>query len=300
MTLKDLLNERQHDVALLIGNGINRYGATTNASSWDALLTALAQKLLNPAHAKLPSGMSLTEFYDVLELSSALGNGKSSLQAQFCDLLASWQPQAQHKRVIQWAASHGVPVLTTNFENSLGNAIGCMLQRARHPKFTAYYPWERYYGLKAIEDPCRDFAVWHINGMQCYRQSIRLGLTHYMGAVERARTLLYRGAVRLFSGADINAWAGASTWLQIIFHKPLLIFGLGLAENEVFLRWLLIERAKYFRVFPDRRQPAWYVYCAGDKNEGKRYFLQAVGVEPVEVSGFDDIYGERTWGQPEA
>lgn len=300
MTLNDILQEQCQDLALLIGNGINRYGATAAGSSWDSLLTSLAQKLMDPAHAKLPSGISLTEFYDVLELSCALGNGKSGLQAQFCELLASWESQAQHKRVMQWAQRHDVPVLTTNFENTLGNAIGCSLHRVRNPKFTAYYPWERYYGLKAIEDPRQGFAVWHINGMQCYRQSIRLGLTHYMGAVERARALLYRGPVRLFSGADINAWMGASTWLQIIFHKPLLIFGLGLTENEVFLRWLLIERAKYYRVFPDRRKPAWYVHAASEKNEGKLYFLQAVGVEVVPVPGFDEIYGEQAWELPAA
>lgn len=300
MMLKDILNDQCHDLALLIGNGINRFGATTPGSSWDSLLTTLAQKLMDPAHAKLPSGISLTEFYDVLELSCTLGNGKSGLQAQFCDLLASWEPLAQHKRIMQWAHRHDVPVLTTNFENSLGNAMGCSLQRVRNPKFTAYYPWERYYGLKAIEDPCQGFAVWHINGMQCYRQSIRLGLTHYMGAVERARALLYRGPVRLFSGADKKAWMGASTWLQIMFHKPLLIFGLGLTENEVFLRWLLIERAKYYRVFPDRRMPAWYMYRAAEKNEGKLYFLQAVGVEVVAVPDFDEIYGEHTWELPAA
>jgi hypothetical protein len=300
MNLKDLLHTQRHDLALLIGNGINRYGATTAVSSWDALLTALAQKLLDPAHTKLPSGISLTEFYDVLELSCALGNGKSSLQAQFCDLLTSWQPQAQHERVMRWALQHNVPVLTTNFDNSLGNAVGCQLQRVRNAKFTAFYPWERYYGTKPIEDPCREFAVWHINGMQCYRQSIRLGLTHYMGAVERARSFLYRGSVRLFSGADIREWMGASTWLQIIFHKPLLIFGLGLTENEVFLRWLLIERAKYFRIFPERYQPAWYVHCNSEKNEGKLYFLRAVGIDIVEAPCFDDIYGEQTWASPGA
>jgi hypothetical protein len=300
MKLKDLLNDQRHDLALLIGNGINRYGAKAGSSSWDALLCALAQKLLDPAHTKLPRGISLTEFYDVLELSCALGAGKSSLQAQFCDLLASWQPQAQHERIMQWAHRHEVPVLTTNFENSLGDAIGCRLQRIRNVKFTAYYPWERHYGIQAVEDPCREFAVWHINGMQCYRQSIRLGLTHYMGSVERARSWLYRSPVRLFSGADIRAWTGAATWLQIVFHKPLLIFGLGLTENEVFLRWLLIERAKYFRLFPERRKPAWYVHCAGEKDDGKLYFLRAVGIEPVAVSGFDEIYGAQTWALRQA
>ncbi|HCY62845.1 MAG TPA: hypothetical protein DHV59_08470 [Oxalobacteraceae bacterium] len=100
MDFKDLLHRQRSNVALLVGNGINRYGTTADGSSWDALLRALAQKLLDPGHTRLPSGISLTEFYDVLELSCALGNGKSGLQAQFCDLLASRRRQPRHIKVI--------------------------------------------------------------------------------------------------------------------------------------------------------------------------------------------------------
>ncbi|RJG04446.1 hypothetical protein D3878_14955 [Noviherbaspirillum sedimenti] len=297
MKLKALLTRHRADLALLIGNGINRYGARANDNSWDALLTELAQKYLDPVHKKLPDGISMTEFYDVLELACSRGAGEASLQTQFCELMAGWRPQAQHERIVRWAQQHEIPVLTTNFESTLGDAIGCRLQRIPNDKFTAFYPWERYYGTRAGVDPCREFAVWHINGMQCYRQSIRLGLTHYMGAVERARAWLHKGPARLSAGGDMQAWPGAVTWLQVVFHKPLLIFGLALAENEVFLRWLLIERAKYYRKFPERRQAAWYVHGAADKDAGKLYFLKAVGVEPVAAADYDEIYGPATWNQ---
>lgn len=48
----------------------------------------------------------------------------------------------------------------------------------------------------------------------------------------------------------MREWDGAASWLHIVFNSPLLIFGLGLEENEVFFRWLLIERARYFKKFP--------------------------------------------------
>ncbi|QAU32847.1 hypothetical protein [Janthinobacterium sp. 17J80-10] len=300
MKLKALLTRHHANLALLVGNGINRYGATLQGNSWDALLGALARRHLDPAHDRVPPGISLTEFYDVLELGYARNSSEAGLQAQFCELMAGWQPLPQHERIARWALRHAVPVLTTNFESTLGEGACSTLQRTRQAGFTAFYPWERYYAPQAVADPCREFAVWHINGMQCYRQSIRLGLSHYMGSVERARSWLHKGAGRLFSCKDLQAWQGASTWLQILFHKPLLIFGLALAENEVFLRWLLIERAKYYRCYPDRRQPAWYVHTAGDKDGGKHLFLKAVGVELVAMASYDDIYGESTWTLPSA
>lgn len=298
MTLQSLLARHRSNLALLIGNGINRYGTTAHGSSWDALLSALARRHLDPAHERVPVGISLTEFYDVLELGYSRSSGEAGLQAQFCELMAGWQPLPQHERIARWAQRHAVPILTTNFESTLGDAIGCTLQRARSAGFTAFYPWERYFASNTVADPCREFAVWHVNGMQCYRQSIRLGLSHYMGSVERARGWLHKGAGRLFSARDAQEWQGASTWLQIVFHKPLLVFGLALAENEVFLRWLLIERAKYYRGHPERRQPAWYVHTAGDPDGGKHLFLKAVGVELIAVASYDEIYGEPTWALP--
>jgi hypothetical protein len=85
------------------------------------------------------------------------------------------------------------------------------------------------------------------------------------------------------------------TWMQIFFHKPLMILGLALAENEVFLRWLLIERAKYYKEFPARAQPAWYVHTLNENEHGKHYFLNAVGVRSVAVASYEEIYGTATW-----
>ena len=76
-----------------------------------------------------------------------------------------------------------------------------------------------------------------------------------MGSVQRARTWLHRGEANLFNAKNRPDWDGARTWVHLMFNKPLLIFGLGLTETEVFLRWLLIERARYFRRFPSAPIP---------------------------------------------
>jgi hypothetical protein len=165
--------------------------------------------------------------------------------------MKDWLPYEHHKRVVSWAKQARCPLLTTNFDKTFSEAGDCKLLHTRRDGFTDYYPWETYYGHQQFDDPCHGFAIWHINGMERYPRSIRLGLSHYMGSVQRARDWLHRGNERrLFSGKDIHNWRGFGTWLHIMFDKRLVILGLGLKEDEVFLRWLLIERARYFRKFP--------------------------------------------------
>ena len=71
-----------------------------------------------------------------------------------------------------------------------------------------------------------------------------------MGCVERARKMIQsNGFNELFDGKNQYNWIGGNTWLHVIFNKDLFIFGLSLEENEVFLRWLLIQRAKYSQMY---------------------------------------------------
>lgn len=73
------------------------------------------------------------------------------------------------------------------------------------------------------------------------------------------------------------------------------IFGLGLGKDETYLRWLLIERMKYFKKFPDRRHQGWYVCLRNNNNEGNRQLLDFLGLEVVELEEYKDIY-ERMLG----
>lgn len=183
--------------------------------------------------------------------------------------------------------------LTTNFEETLAKTGNYNLHRIKDNGFTDFYPWTSYHGDKQLEFPTDGFGIWYINGMINYHRSIRLGLSHYMGSVARTRGLLHKGNEEsLFFGKNINHWQGSKSWLHIVFNKSLFIFGIGLEENEIFLRWLLIERTKYFRKFPDRKQKGWYLTtkCTNDIDLGKKFFLEKVGIEALEVDCFDDIY----------
>ncbi|MEO0423023.1 MAG: hypothetical protein AAF184_11840 [Pseudomonadota bacterium] len=296
MNTKSIIKHHSSDLALVIGNGINRYGTARTTNSWDELLVQLAKAHLPAPLRSVPPGIALTEFYDVLALKSASSITSSSLQKEFCKLMSAWRHYDHHGWIVEWAQRADRPILTTNFEETLSAAGDCSLHRSKEGGFTDYYPWESYYANGPLSNPADEFGIWHINGMQHYKRSIRLGLSHYMGSVERARSWIHKGNERrIFVGKNQSRWKGYRTWLNAVFNCSLLIFGLSLDETEVFLRWLLIERARYFKKFPDRRRDAWYVYSGDPLSKGKEFFLKGVGVTPVREMSYKAIYAQATW-----
>lgn len=293
MKFADIVQNNKSDVAFIVGNGINRFKSIFANNSWDELLVELWNKHSRSNKSEIPVGIALTEFYDVLEIRHNNKPASNNLQKEFCEFMKKWRPLEHHKAFIKWATENQSPVMTTNFDNTLSDAGECTLHRSSKRRFTSYYPWESYHSINEISDPNRNFAIWHINGMQCYHQSIRLGLSHYMGSVERARKWLHKGDERrLFSGEHQNEWYGVDTWLNILFKKPIAIFGLSLGQTEVFLRWLLIERAKYFSKFPERKKEAWYIYTGDKPASGKIMFFKNLGITPVPANNYDELYIE--------
>ncbi|APF20878.1 hypothetical protein Calab_1023 [Caldithrix abyssi DSM 13497] len=293
--VKQIKKDHIKNIAFVVGNGINRYGLIEGNSSWDQLLLELWRKVIGEYKSDVPLGISLTEFYDILELNNTNNGSTINLQKEFCNLMNKWSFQKHHVNFIKFAMRFNTPVLTTNFDNTFQKAGRLNLYRTSTGGFTDFYPWESYYSLSRLNYPTDGFGVWHINGMQKYFRSIRLGLTHYMGSVERARRMIHKGnEERLFAGKNVHNWPGAKTWLHIVFNKSLFIFGLGLEENEVFLRWLLIERAKYFNKFKKRRMQGWYIAKNGSTSRGKKLFLNQIGIKVIELSNYKDIY-ENLW-----
>lgn len=252
MTVRNILHRNSDNLALVIGNGINRYG-NANGNCWDSMVIQLAESYLNGTGlTQVPEGISLTELYDLVQLSAQeRGVNRSALHRQFCEPMCNWKAYEHHKAIVSWAQRFDVPILTTNFDSVLHEALSptkCKRRSLPTRRRSYSYPWDCYYSITPISSPTQEFAIWHINGFQDYASNIRLGLTEYMGSVRQARSWLRSSrADSLLKTKDIEGWRGANTWLQILFKKSLLIFGLGLDENEVFLRWLLIERKRYYQ-----------------------------------------------------
>lgn len=296
--VKNIFSRHSGDIAFLIGNGINLYYKNDNIS-WKNLLLDLWDNHSFDTQSSIPDGISFTEFYDALEIQNAsTKNFSSVLQKEVQNKMVAWKPDNSQNLIFDRIKSINAPVLTTNFDELIPKSMGLGFRKIKNTRFTDYYPWSCYYSDRNLSDPTQGFGVWYPNGMLKYHRSIKLGLSQYMGNVERARKLIHKQPENIrFEGKNQQYWEGYNTWLHILFNKSIFIFGLGLDQTEVFMRWLLIERAKYFRNFPNRKQKGWYVLKKGESSktvEGQKFFLKSVGFEIIELNEYQDIY-EDIW-----
>jgi hypothetical protein len=294
--IKEIFLKNRNEIAFLIGNGINRYNDKDGERSWENLIKNLSERYTDLSFDN-PSGISLTEFYDIIEIKSK--KDKENIQENIIKILNNWKFSDNHRRIVEKIRELDVPILTTNFDYLLAKCIESDFKKYSNiqGKFSQFYPWKYYFSTAKIDNPTAGFAIWHINGMQEYHKSIRLGLTDYMGMVRKAHSLIHKSENNLFDGKNTFMWEGYQTWLHIIFNKSLFIFGLGLDEQEVFLRWLLTERAKYFKKFPERKKNGWYVYINKKfdaENEGKSIFLKALDIDVLFVDSYKEFY-EDLW-----
>lgn len=282
--------------ALLIGNGINRFHGS-QASSWAHLLAVLAKPYdLEPPEEDIDD-MSFTEFFDILDLARSDKDARM-LQRLVCDELRKWVPSDHHGIIVNWAKRHDVPIVTVNFDETLSKSIDASFHRGSGRKgFSHWYPWKSYFSDREIDLPRHNFAIWHAHGIMRYPRSIRLGLTHYMGSVQRARALVYRGQdslrARAFRG---NAsWRGQNTWLDILFFCPLLIFGFACKRDENLLRWLFLERARLHKTQPEFKAKAWFLDTSSNGGLDSKPFFEGVDIEYVCVPDPKDIYKNPMW-----
>ncbi|MDH5573406.1 MAG: SIR2 family protein [Gammaproteobacteria bacterium] len=285
-------------MAFIIGNGINLH-YNKGKVSWNDLLLDLWDKYSFNTQSTIPEGISFTEFYDVLEIQNYLeGKFSSILQKDVVQRMSGWDPNDLQNLILNKIKELDAPLLTTNFDDLIPQSMGLDFKKLHDTSFTDYYPWSCYYSDRELSDPNEGFGVWNINGMIKYHRSIKLGLSQYMGNVERARKLIHKKPENIsFEGKNQSYWPGYKTWLHTIFNKSLFICGLRLDETEIFIRWLLIERAKYFRRFPDRKHNGWFVMKNGEdkpSNEGKIFFLQSVGFEIISMDEYKYMY-EDIW-----
>jgi hypothetical protein len=136
--IKKIISTNKKNIAFVIGNGINRYPNNPNGISWEGLLINLWNEVLPQPLKKCPSGISLTEFYDILELE----NTKNlNLQKEVVNLIKNWQPLNHHKIIVDKIHSLDAPILTTNFEETFNSILGLKLFRTEQKNFTDFYPW---------------------------------------------------------------------------------------------------------------------------------------------------------------
>ena len=82
--------------------------------------------------------------------------------------------------------------------------------------------------------------------------------------------------------------------MDIFYNSSLCINGLALNSDESYLRWLLISRKKYLERVELKDVKGWYVCHPSDLNDGKRLFLEGVGLDIVEIEDnkvrYEDLF----------
>lgn len=280
---------KEKKIAFVFGNGINRYNCSDDSNiSWNDMLLKVWDSISSKTLSEIAKGITTTEFYNIMEFEA--GSSKE-VREKTVEIVKSWKQSdfeaALEKRLIDIDC----PVLTTNFDGNIEKGLNRYKMDIKQG-FSDFYPWNVYYSTCQLNDPLDGFGVWHINGMQDYPRSLRLSLSEYINLTSRARNFIHSNeAIDNFDKKNKSMWNGYHTWMHLIFNSNLCIIGLALDEQETFLRWLLIERIKYFKKFKDRKRQGWFVCLNEDiENQGKKMFLEYLGFEIICLSSYKDIY----------
>lgn len=280
---------RRKDIAFVFGNGINRYASKASSNvSWNNMLLEVWDSISPKTMSEIANGITMTEFYNIMEIEA--GSAKA-VRDKTVEIVRSWSPSAYEEALEKRLIDIDCPVLTTNFDSNIEQGL-VRYKMGPMREFTDFYPWGVYYSNRRLNDPLEGFGVWHINGTHDYPRSLRLSLSEYINLTFRARNYIHSGdSLDNFERKNVSYWKGHPTWLHLIFNSNLCVIGLALDEQETFLRWLLIERVKYFLKFKDRKKKGWFVCCAGEMdNEGKRMFLEYLGFEIICLPDYGSIY----------
>ncbi len=323
MTISEFITKKVNpnlsQSAFFLGNGINNYCGGMN--SWKELLINLAIKHIgkNGKYEEIlnDNSVSYPEFFDLIQLSYKAKDKTfdyESIKKEIKNGMKKWSAQATHSLWTDKLIDLNRPVLTTNYDNLLElsnqgiidfvkrNQYNKKLfrpQRIKNPAsksgFTPYYPWHSYYSNRRIEVANEEFAIWHVHGCYEYLKSIRLGLTDYMGIVEKGRHWLLKSSGNPIKDIKYNnKWVGKNSWLDIFFSNNLLFIGVELGVQEISLRWLLIEREKLYLQNPELRRKTWFIEnLEFDKIKfGKQLFFEKLNIEIIDAENYDQIYKE--------
>lgn len=200
---------------------------------------------------------------------------------------------------LKFAFKERTPIMTTNYDEALSKKLNLAQHCKIHNSDTQFVlPFETYFSKSEISKPWKEFAIWHINGLVTYPQSIKIGYLDYTNMFSAIRDKLFvpDGSAEKFSLIRDDGPL-SNTWISIFFHRNLFIWGIGLDEDEYVLRWLLVQRARY-NLLNHKNLKGWYVHLVDiDKpmKDGKKMFLNTVGVEIIEINS-QDLH-ENVWKQ---
>ena len=310
--------------AILIGNGINQYYNT--AESWNSLLNELAKKYnLSLNLSDNDKSISTPEAFEQIMIhifrkrkaDISVQQIYKELKCEFCKLLKE-DNSLIVKPLIAKASSidNPFPILTTNYDlNLLTSQIyykdssvkkdkkpACVPGKKNFPRVYNFFNYYANTEYKANTYDCRKcFGIWHIHGIKCYKESLKISSNDYMSLITYMKKKFLKGNKQIWApnSNEYSEWEARNSWLDIFFNNDLIIMGLALDVQELDLRWLLIERAKHIKARKLNITTIYY-YTEHDiknlfikenrKNPNCKYlFFKSLGIDLIETS-CKDLY----------
>lgn len=308
--------------AFLFGNGINLYNKSTPKTWKDLLKDLLENKIKDDCDLKsryknvfesdFTKNISYPEMYDLINglykiWGADLIESENSLQKESSDLIKQnfkkKKKNNHYYKIVEKIAQLDVPLMTTNFDNLFEKYCG--LERediksldkkvAGSNKYKSHwaYPWNKCFSKKILKNPNDGFAIWHIHGTIYDPRSIHFGSNQYVGMLARAKS-----TVSELSKQD-EKWVADNTWLDLMYKRNLVVIGLGVSTDEIFLRWLLLGRSRHLtdfskKEFSENRHSLYLSSSEHPVPYAQRLFLETCGFEIIELSTDKELY-EDLW-----
>lgn len=299
--LKSLIE--RGDGIFLIGNGINL--ATGKCKSWKELLKDIInafyvddQMLMTILDNDI-QGITYPEIASVIENSQNLMQKyerklkQEIIRATKCDL----RGEKACNNLLEYTRRHNSKILTTNYDLNIEDYLWTSGFRKEEKKTTINsskkkvnykYSW----GITSCEPNCNhSVEICHIHGRATESLKILLSLKDYLNASNYAEDLLKNA---LLNVSENQKYTGI--WLEDFVKKPLIITGLALEPQEIFLRSLLLLREKYIRANNLLVDTSFYLDLESKGNDskyiGRKLFLDLLGIKTFEL---DNIYYNSIW-----
>lgn len=300
MKIRDLNLTRP---AILLGNGLNNHCFLN--CSWLQLILQLADKPI-PKSLFENGGLNYPEFFDALAFENKKGYPDyNSLKHNICKTIVKWEGTSGHSKLTAFARENQIPIITTNYDLTLvDDRIRDRMKMKKSQSyesmkprmtiisrrgFSDFYPWHTCYSDDEINHATSQFAIWHMHGIACYQRSLSIGAIDYGNNISRYK--YYLKSIKKLNDED---WIGKNSWLEVFFHCDLLIIGLSLDSQETSLRWLLMEREKFYRKYPMARRKTIFILNKKYDTlyDGKRFFLKSLEIDILEVENGNVLYEE--------
>lgn len=223
---------------LLIGNGLNR--TLEFSISWSELLCDIAKEYNVEYIPDLPMPLEFERIVNTI-----LSNSNIPSDQIYSDVKAEIAKKVKNVRLPDKAIQRELAtvkadaIITTNYDYLLEYAYNSDF--SYKGKTNSKYLWE----ATSIQQGTK---FYHMHGMADNPASICLGYEHYMGIVEKLRSMLNTKVKKRQDGMKIKRVlqgedAPTNYWGERFYTTDVDIIGLGLTTVESDIWWILTHRA---------------------------------------------------------